>query len=419
MRNLVTFLPYSVVLRFLLTTVAVTADCIVSNSNIEHDFAGDRVLPVPGSCCMQDVCGLACPVPVGKPDTGYGTAVIVFVVLSTLVGVSTFLYAADNPINFFVGGRSLNYFMVAVALTAQSIDTSSILGNVDLAYKFSFWDGAAFPIGLGLSLILNGLVLAHHIQKDRALTLPDVYAKRYGCTVEILASLATITSFIMLLAGNLYGFGLVTSYLWNISITQGVWVAAVVIWAYTKSGGLVSIVYTDIFQVFVGLTGLVVMAFWFIANEDAPAPPRSIGFPGYIYPDAVGENGACDLYNGTQCEYSPDQCCYNTELWCPGYPNEECLKYDRAAYPTGDSPIYSGQMSNPFALDPYPNAIVWNWATIIILGLGNLAALDFQNRCMASKTPSVARVGCIIAGCATLFVGIPFAYLGAITRYDA
>jgi hypothetical protein len=73
-------------------------------------------------------------------------------------------------------------------------------------------------------------------------------------------------------------------------------------------------------------------------------------------------------------------------------------------------------MTSPYALDPFPNAIFWDWATIFILAFGNLGALDFQARCMASKTPKVARIGCIIGGIFTFFIGIPFAYLGAITR---
>jgi Na+/proline symporter len=73
-------------------------------------------------------------------------------------------------------------------------------------------------------------------------------------------------------------------------------------------------------------------------------------------------------------------------------------------------------MTDPLGLTPFPNAILWNWATIFILGFGNLAALDFQARTMASKTPRIATIGCIIAGFLTFFVGIPFSYLGAITR---
>ncbi len=63
-----------------------------------------------------------------------------------------------------------------------------------------------------------------------------------------------------------------------------------------------------------------------------------------------------------------------------------------------------------------PNAIFWNWATILILGIGNLAALDFQARCMAAKTPSGARWGCIIGAISTFIIAVPFGAMGAVTR---
>jgi hypothetical protein len=122
------------------------------------------------------------------------------------------------------------------------------------------------------------------------------------------------------------------------------------------------------------------------------------------------------MYEGVPCiEGDPSACCYNEALWCPsGAPN--CERYDRAAYPFGDQRVYGGQMTDHLSLSPFPNAILWNWATIVILALGNVAALDFQARCMASKTPRSASLACLFGGCLTFFVGIPFSYLGSIMR---
>lgn len=126
------------------------------------------------------------------------------------------------------------------------------------------------------------------------------------------------------------------------------------------------------------------------------------------------------MYDGVPCAVTADACCYNIERWCPEFNvTGQCERFDRGAYPVGDQRIFSDQMSNFRALTPFPNAIFWNWATIFILGFGNLAALDFQARCMASKTPRTARIGCIIGGLFTFLIGIPFAYMGAISRYVA
>lgn len=79
-----------------------------------------------------------------------------------------------------------------------------------------------------------------------------------------------------------------------------------------------------------------------------------------------------------------------------------------------DCPLLASNFS--FFFPRSPNAIFWNWATILILGIGNLGALDFQARCMAAKTPSGARWGCIIGGIATFVIGVPFAAMGGILR---
>ena len=73
-------------------------------------------------------------------------------------------------------------------------------------------------------------------------------------------------------------------------------------------------------------------------------------------------------------------------------------------------------MTDAHAMAPFPNAITFNWATLIVLTFGNLGALDFQARCMAAESGKVATIGCIIAGCLCLLLGVPFAYLGSIAR---
>ncbi|CAB9519598.1 affinity choline transporter 1 [Seminavis robusta] len=400
-------------LLFLTALVPATAtETCLSNEALNAEFMSGVEEP---TCCQNDVCAIPCPEPVSDPAVGFSVAIIAAIAVSFLIGMATLFLVQGKAENFFVAGRSLPLWIVSMTLGAQSIDSNALLGNVDLSYKYHFWDGAVLPIGLGLSLILNGVFLAGHINKDYhgVLTLPDILAKRYGKVVEILVSLATIISFMMLLAGNLYGMGTIFSYLWGVSTEAGVWTASTIIWAYTVSGGLFSVAYTDVFQAIIGWSGCIACAYYMVVNEETKAPPPSIGFAGYVYPDGFGDGGACDMYAGVPCLNVEDACCYNVDKWCPSADN--CTA-DNGAYPFGDQRVFQGQMTDHLSLAPFPNAIMWNWATIFILGFGNLAALDFQARCMAAKTPRTAQLGCIIGGLFTFFVGVPFAYLGAITR---
>lgn len=363
-----------------------------------------------GSCCQEAVCGLPCGEEVPPPAKGFGIAVMTAIALFVVVGFASVFVIKGKSENFFVAGRSLPLWVVTATLASQSIDSNALLGCATLSYKYHFWDGAVLPIGLGLSLILNSIFLARHINEDQALTLPDVFAKRYGKLVEVMVSICTIISFLCLLAGNLVGMGAIISYLLTISQEGAIWLSAFLVLIYTVAGGLYSVAYTDVLQAAVGWTGCATLAFYMIANSEESAPPPSIGFPGYMYPD----DDTCQMYEGVACENDATACCYNEAKWCP---DDDNCRADNGAYPFGDLRIFPDQMTNAHSLTPFPNAIMFNWATIFVLGFGNLAALDFQARCMASKTPKVATIGCAIAGCLTFIVGIPFAYLGAITRH--
>lgn len=267
-------------------TTFVSSECI-ENAEFNSFFAElaeDGTIPGEDSCCQLDVCGIPCPEEVSAPAIGFGIAVGVTIAISFLIGLLTYFVVKGEAENYFVAGKSLPLWIVAMTLGAQSVDSNALLGNVDLSYKvrysydcslsfsfalssslteisslfltiiqYHFYDGAVIPIGLGLSLILNGIFLAAHINREtNCLTLPDVFAKRYGKTEEFLISITTITSFLMLLAGNLVGMGVITSYLWGTSENLGIWIAAIIVWAYTVSGGLFSVAYTDVVQGMVG-----------------------------------------------------------------------------------------------------------------------------------------------------------------------
>ena len=137
---------------------------------------------------------------------------------------------ACSPLAFFVcTPKWISYILifqiVTSTLASQSIDSNALLGASTLSYRYHFWDGAVIPIGLGISLILNSIFLARHINVDYAFTLPDVFAKRYGKVVEVMASLCSVVSFLCLLAGNLVGMAAIISYCLGISQKGAIWVS--------------------------------------------------------------------------------------------------------------------------------------------------------------------------------------------------
>ena len=52
----------------------VSGDCLLSSKTLNDEFLsfieGAESIPLDGSCCQADVCGLACPAPVSEPSKG-------------------------------------------------------------------------------------------------------------------------------------------------------------------------------------------------------------------------------------------------------------------------------------------------------------------------------------------------------------
>jgi Na+/proline symporter len=129
-------------------------------------------------------------------------------------------------------------------------------------------------------LILNGVLLASHVNKEQVLTLPDILARRYGPVVETVVSSFAVITLLMLIAGNMERCAKIASYLWDTSPTASLWIVALCIWLITVSGGLVSSTSTSVVQGVFGWGGCVLTFAYVIAQQYPSASPPSIGFPG-------------------------------------------------------------------------------------------------------------------------------------------
>src|ERR671911_2977042 len=187
----------------------------------------------------------------------YGVGVIVFLAASLVVGTLTAKLVKKSSRRYMVAGKTLPLFFVGTMLAAQAVDGNSSLGNASLVYQFGVWAGAAFPIGLGVCLILTGTVYGKRLNKMSMLTLPDFYYRRFGNALEGISGILMMISFIVLVAGNFAASGFILSTVLGIDFIWAMLIAAIIVLIYTYAGGLFSSAYTDIFQIY-----LAIGAFW-------------------------------------------------------------------------------------------------------------------------------------------------------------
>lgn len=183
--------------------------------------------------------------------------------------------------NFLLAGRTLGAPLIAVLCMSQVIDANATIGAADLSAEFGFWAGAALPVGIAVSVLLMGIFVAKPLRATGILTLPEFFAHRFGRGTEITASILTVASFGILLAGNLVALGYLIEYFLDLPYSIAILVLIPLVLAYTMAGGMFASAYTGILQFVIMVVGIIALVIWTATTIgfSAPAGMGADGWP--------------------------------------------------------------------------------------------------------------------------------------------
>lgn len=275
---------------------------------------------------------------------------VTFLLVSFLIGIHAITRIGGKVRNFYVAGNIIPFWVLALSMTGQAIELGGTQDNATFVMSDGFWAGAVLPIGIGISLLMIGFFYAKPLHEMRLLTLPDFYLKRFNRAVELLVSVLCVSSFIILLAGNFAGIGIILNFLLGIPPEQAITWVAIPVMLYTMAGGLFAVTWNDVLHVGVMIVGFGAALIWLIVQNDAT-----------VLDAAMTEKFSWDALNN--------------------FSSGGALK---------------------------------TWASLLALGLGDIVALDFMERVFAAKTPQSAKVACLISGAITIAVGVILAGIGMI-----
>jgi solute:Na+ symporter, SSS family len=78
--------------------------------------------------------------------------------------------------------------------------------------------------------------------------------------------------------------------------------------------------------------------------------------------------------------------------------------------PEGRGPFDLGQLTQG------DQGAMFNWATLLALGIGDIVAIDFMQRIFAARSPHIAQRACFVGAFGVLLVGIPFSLVALSSR---
>ncbi len=199
------------------------------------------------------------------------TVFIITLIFPILVGVFALL-RTKNQSDFFIGGRAMSKFVVALSAVSSGRSSWLVLGVSGMAYKIGFgavWAIVGYTIAEALQFVYLGRKLRNETQLSGSITLLDYFEWRFKDKSNLIRIIGAviITIFITAYVAAQFNAGAKTlSASLNISFFTSLVISALLIIVYMTLGGFVAVAYNDVVRAVIMLIGLVLLPIVGIIN---------------------------------------------------------------------------------------------------------------------------------------------------------
>ena len=189
---------------------------------------------------------------------------IFYLVVILVVGFITFHINKSHK-DFFIAGRKLNPWVVALSERASGESAWLLLGLPGAAYAsglLEFWTALGCVSGIIFYWFFIARALREETERMEAITLPTFLAARFKkgqAAIRVLATFIIIFFFIFYLSAQFNGAGKILNVTFGLNQTTGMIIGALVIIFYTMMGGFFAVAWTDMVQGIIMIGTLVVL----------------------------------------------------------------------------------------------------------------------------------------------------------------
>lgn len=213
---------------------------------------------------------------------------LAFALVGYLILQFAIAYIASRSIkveaDYFVAGRRLGVFAVAMSVFATWFGAESVMGSSGAVAEQGLAGGSTDPFGYTLCLLAMATFLAFKMREAGVVTFVDFFWQRFGATANWIAAILSIPTSVIWASAQLLAMGEIVAAVTGLDTTVGLVLGAVLIIIYTTVGGLLGDVITDIVQGTVLIVGLVILLIVVLSTSGfslANVRPEQLTFSGY------------------------------------------------------------------------------------------------------------------------------------------
>src|SRR6202790_3587500 len=188
--------------------------------------------------------------------------VIIYLLAVTALGLR-FRKQQHNARDYFLGGRTAPWWALAFSIVATETSTLTIIGTPALAYSSNLtFLQLVFGYVLGRFLI-SALLLPGYFRGE-FLTAYGVIEKRFGPRMRAIAAATFLCTRVLAEGVRIAAIALVVSVALGTSERLAVFIVITLTVLYTFEGGMKAVIWTDVAQFLLYLTGSIVTLFFLL-----------------------------------------------------------------------------------------------------------------------------------------------------------
>ena len=195
--------------------------------------------------------------------------IVVFIVyLAFMIGIGLFFFLRSKNAGekeYFLGGRKMGPWISALSAGASDMSAWVLMGLPTAIYALGLgqvWISVGLAIGYALSWVFEAPRLrAFSIVADDAITIPQFLTRRFkskSYTLQVVCAVIFLIAYTVYAASSIKAAGTLFYTVIGLDETVAMYLAAVIIIAYTFLGGFSAVCWTDFFQGMLMLGALLV-----------------------------------------------------------------------------------------------------------------------------------------------------------------
>lgn len=229
-------------------------------------------------------------------------AFLAYLLLLLAIGVLSSRFSSEGISEFFVGGRRMNRFVVALSAVVSGRSAWLLLGVTGMAYAMgasALWAVAGYTTAEFVLFLTYARRLRVFSEHHDCITLPDFFAARFGDKdgrLRLTLAVVILVFMVVYVASQFVGGGKAMAASFGLSQWSGVLITAAIVLGYTILGGFLAVSLTDTLQALFMMIGLVLLPVVAISQAGGWAPvmaelgaydpafvdPLSLGFGAWI-----------------------------------------------------------------------------------------------------------------------------------------